>query len=81
MARQDARLGGERLSRLQAGRGRPQGVVLVHGGNTKHPHQVLAVTGGQLSAVPLDHGRKARDQLLVHDAAGLRVQRHARAGG
>ena len=80
LARQDARLGGERLSRLQAGPRRPEGVVLVQGSDTEHAHQVLAIAGRQLSAVPLEHGCQARDHVLVHDAMGLRVQRHTRAG-
>ena len=76
VAQQYTRLGGERLSCLQAGPGRPEGVVLVHDGDTEHPHQVLAVAGRQLSAVPLEHGGQARGQVLVHGAVGLGVQRH-----
>ena len=76
MAQQDTRLGGERLSCLQAGPGRPEGVILVHGGDTEHAHQVLAIAGRQLSTMPLEHGGQARGQVLVHDAVGLRVQRH-----
>ena len=80
MAQQDARLGGERLSRLQAGPGRPEGIIFVQGSDAEHAHQVLAVARRQLSAVPLEHGCQARDHVLVHDAMGLRVQRHTRAG-
>ena len=80
LTRQDVRLRGERLSRLEAGRCRSEGVILVQGCNTEYTHQMLAVAGRQLSAVPLEHCRQARDHVLVHDAMGLRVQRHTRAG-
>ena len=75
MARQDVRLDGERLSRLQAGPRGPEGVILVHSGDTEYAHQALAIAGGQLSAVPLEDGGQARNYVLVHDAVRLGIQR------
>ena len=75
-ARQGGRFGAERLAHFQAGPRGAQCVVLVQRGDAEHAHQMLAVAGRQLSAVPLEHGGQGRDHVLVHDAVGLRIQRH-----
>ncbi len=79
-ARQDTRLGGKRLPGLQAGPRGPEGIVLVYGGDAEHAHQMLAVAGGQVAAVTLEHDFQARDHLLVHSAVGFGVQHRTRTG-
>ena len=77
MARQRARLRGQRLPRLQAGPHRPQGIILVQGGDTEDAHQVFAIGGRQPSAVPLERGRQAGGHVLGHHAVCLGVQLRA----
>ena len=74
MARQGAGLGDERLTCLQAGPRRPEGIVLLHGGDAEHAHQVLAVAGGQLSAVPFEYGGQGGRHVLVHGAVRLGIE-------
>ena len=58
---QNARFGGERASRLQTRPRRPQGIILVHGSDTEDAHQALTGADRQLSSVPLQDRRQARN--------------------
>ena len=60
-AQQNARFGGERASRFQTRPGRPEGIILVHRGDAEDAHQALAGADRQLSPIPLEDRRQARN--------------------